>query len=145
MKATLDMKTIQNMNLFEKITRVKPRCCFDYNQIRFFVVPRLLVKKSLGEKASNLSRLEPQIARKIRVIAEPEKKTQEEIENFIKIVIFPYEFKRIEIVMNECEPELHIYSMPKIKAALIGRNKQRLQELSQAMEQFFNIKKVLIK
>jgi len=145
MRATLDMKTIQNMNLFEKITGVKPRCCFEYNQMRFFVVPRFLIKKALGENFRNLSRLEPQIARRIRIIAEPEKKNQEEIERFVKTIIFPHEFKKIEIAMTEGEPEVQIYSMPRAKAALIGRDKQRLLEMSQAIEQFFSIKKVVIK
>jgi len=145
MRATLDMKTIQNMNLFEKITGVKPRCCFDYNQTRFFVVPKFLVKKALGENARNLPRLYV-ISKRVRIIADPEKKNQEEIEKFIKIVIFPHEFKRLDIVMNQnSDPEIQIYSMPKIKAALIGRNKQRLIEMSQAIEQFFNIKRVVIK
>jgi len=145
MRATLDMKTIQNMNLFERITGVKPRCCFEYNQMRFFVVPRFMIKKALGENARNLSKLEPQIARRVRIISEPEKKNQEEIERFVKTIIFPHEFKRIEINMNNGEPEVQIYSMPQTKAALIGRNKLRLQEITQAIGQFFNIKKVVIK
>jgi len=145
MKATLDMKTIQNMNLFDRITGVKAKCCFDYNQTRFFVVSRFYIKKALGENARNLSRLEPQLSRRIRIIAEPEKKNQEEIERFVKTIIFPHEFKKIELAMNEGEPEVQIYSMPGAKAALIGRDKLRLQELSQAIEQFFNIKKVVIK
>lgn len=145
MRATLDMKAIQNMNLFERVTGVKAKCCFDYNQTRFFVVPRFLIKKALGPNAMNIGRLEPQIARKIRIIAEPEKKEQDEIEQFVRAIIYPHEFKRIELVMIDGEPELHVYSMPRAKAALIGRDKLRLQELSQAIEQFFHIKKVLIK
>jgi hypothetical protein len=108
-------------------------------------VPKFLVKKALGENARNLPRLSV-ISKRVRIIADPEKKNQEEIEKFIKIVIFPHEFKRLDIVMNQnSDPEIQIYSMPKIKAALIGRNKQRLIEMSQAIEQFFNIKRVVIK
>ena len=145
MNTVLDMKTIQNMNLFERITGVKPRCCFDYNQTRFFVVPRFLIKKALGMNAKNLPRLSV-IAKRIRIIGEPEKKNQEEIEQFVKAIIFPHEFKKIDIAMDEnSNPELQIYSMPRAKAALIGRDKQRLSEMSQIVEQFFNIKKVVIK
>lgn len=146
MKTTLDMKTIQNMNLFERITGVKTRCCFDYGLIRYFVVPRFFLRKALGENTRNLAILERGIGKKTRIIAEPEKKNQEEIERFIKIIIFPHEIKGVEVTMNESkEPEVQIYSIPRTKAILIGRNKARLEEISVIIDQFFGIKKVVIK
>ncbi len=146
MKTTLDMKTIQNMNLFERITGVKARCCLDYNFTRIFIVPRRLLRKSLGDNTRNLPIIEQNIGKRIRIIAEPEDNNREEIQRFVRAVIFPHEFKRVEISITENhEPEVQIYSMPRTKAALIGRNKSRLEELSQAIEQFFGIKRVVIK
>ena len=146
MKTTLDMKTIHNMNLFERITQVKAKSCFDYNIHRVFVVPRKFLKRSLGDNNKNLPRIEQNIGKKIRIIAEPERNNQEEIQRFVKAIVFPHEFKRVEITLTEThEPEVQVFSLPKNKAILIGRNKQRLIELSQAIDQFFGIKKVVIK
>lgn len=135
----LDMKTIQNMNLFEKITRVKSRCCFTYNNTLIFVVPKNLMSRALGENASNISYLGNKLNKKVRIVANP--LGTHDIEQFIKSIIYPNDLKNIVLENNE----LIIFSLPRTKAALIGRNKQRIEELSDILEQFFGIKHILIK
>ncbi|MEM4152579.1 MAG: hypothetical protein QXK80_00440 [Candidatus Pacearchaeota archaeon] len=139
LKAKLNLKTIQLINLFEKITRVKAKYCFDYNGITIFVVPKTLLNKALGKNAENLNKLKTQLNKKIRIITSPT--NIRDAENFIKSIVFPYEIKKIDIQNNE----LYIFSAPGNKAALIGRNKSRLIELSDIIEKFFGIKKVVIK
>jgi NusA-like KH domain protein len=139
MRAKLDMKTIQNMNLFERITRVKAKNCFTYNYITVFVVQRYQLSQALGRNAENINILSKKFNRKVRIIADPLGRF--DLEKFIKTIIFPYEFKSLV-----CENhELIIFSMSRTKAALIGRDKARLKELSDILDQFFNIKKVIIK
>lgn len=139
LKARLDLKTIQLINLFEKITHVKAKYCFDYNATTIFVVPKTSLNRALGKNAENLNKLKAHLNKKIRVIISPS--NIHDVENFIKAIVFPYEIKKVEIQDNE----LCIFSAPGNKAALIGRNKTRLIELSDIIEKFFGIKKVVIK
>lgn len=138
-KTKLDLKTIQNLNLFEKITHVKAKCSFNYNAITIFVVPKALINKAIGQKATNIAKLKTALNKKIRIIAYPS--SINDLESFIKAIIFPYEFKKLVLEGNE----IHIFSASGTKAALIGRNKIRLKELSEILERFFGIKKVIIK
>ncbi len=135
----LDMKAIQNMNLFEKITGVKSRCCFTYNNTIIFVVPKHFMSKALGNNAANISNIGNRLNKKIRVIADPQGK--HDLEGFVQAIIYPHDFKNI-LLEND---ELVIFSLPRTKAALIGRNKSRIEELSNILEQFFGIKHILIK
>jgi transcription antitermination factor NusA-like protein len=79
--------------------------------------------------------------KKVRVIADAQSQNDLELERFIKAIIYPHDFKNI---IHE-NTELIIFSLPRTKAALIGRNKQRIEELSKILEEFFGIKHVLIK
>ncbi|MCX8193828.1 MAG: hypothetical protein N3G19_00470 [Candidatus Pacearchaeota archaeon] len=139
LKAKLDLKTIQLINLFEKITHVKAKYCFDYNAVTIFVVPKALLNKALGKNAININKLKSHLNKKIRIIVSPA--GIHDVENFIKAIVFPYEIKKVTLENNE----LHIFSAPGNKAALIGRNKVRLLELSDIIEKFFGIKKTVIK
>lgn len=139
LKARLDLKTIQLINLFEKITHVKAKYCFNYNEITIFVVPKVFLNKALGRDAANLNKLKTHLNKKIRIIVSPT--STRDLENFIKAIVFPYEIKKVVLQNNE----LCIFSSPGNKAALIGRNKSRLSELSDIIEKFFGIKKIIIK
>lgn len=139
LKARLDLKTIQLINLFEKITHVKAKYCFNYNDITIFVVQKALLNRALGKDAANLNKLKTHLNKKIRIIVSPT--SMRDVENFIKAIVFPYEIKKTTLQNNE----LYIFSSSGNKAALIGRNKSRLFELSDIIEKFFGIKKVVVK
>lgn len=138
-KAKLDLKTIQNLNLFEKITRIKAKYSFCYNATTIFVVPKSLINKAVGQGATNINKLKAALNKKVRIISCPS--GINDLNSFIKAIVYPYEFKKIVVEGNE----LYIFSSPGNKAALIGRNKRRLMELSDIVEKFFGIKKVIIK
>jgi len=57
----------------------------------------------------------------------------EDVKQFIKIIISPVEFKEIEIKNDE----IIITAGSSNKAALIGRNRRRLNEMQQIMNNFF--------
>ncbi|MGB9708100.1 MAG: NusA-like transcription termination signal-binding factor [Candidatus Pacearchaeota archaeon] len=139
MKVKLDLRSIQYMNLFEKLTHVKAKYCFDYDSTIIFIVPKFLMSRALGERAKNIEKLEFNLHRKVRIIANPV--GINDIERFIKAIIFPHEFKKIVIENNE----VYIFSAPRTKAAIIGRNKVRLEGLTDILDKFFGIKKVIIK
>jgi transcription antitermination factor NusA-like protein len=141
MRTNLDIKSIQYINLFEKITGVKANGFFIYNSVFIFAVPRFMMSKALGENASNINRISMRFNKKVRVVPTPAGTA--DIERFVRAVIFPYDFKRADY--NSATSELEVYSLPRTKAMLIGRDKTRLKELSDILHQFFGVKKVLIK
>jgi len=139
MRAVLDIRTIQYMNLFERVTGVKPKDCFTYNTTIIFTVPHSMMNHALGRGNFNLNKLSNKINRRVRIIPHPS--GIEDLERFIGSMVYPYKFKRIFFE----DEELIILSMPRIKSVLIGRNKTRLKELSDAMKRFFGIKRVSIR
>jgi NusA-like KH domain protein len=139
MVKTLDLKYIRYVNLFNKITRIRTKHCFEYNNALIFAVPRRFVAQAIGPNNINLERLSQIIKKRIKIAAIPEAK--EDLENFISIIIRPVRFKAVEIIDNEAV----ITAGSQNKAALIGRNKVRLEEMKNILKQYFDVKKVRIK
>jgi len=135
MKAqTLDMKFIRYLNLFEKVTRVRTQNCFFYNKTLIFAVPKHLMSKAIGAGGKNVKKLVEILGKKVKIISLPSEDNN--IEKFILEVIYPITFKSLEVSENE----IVISASTQSKAALIGRNKVRLQELGNMIEEFFGKK-----
>ena len=139
MVKVLDMQFIRYANLFENVTRIKTNHCFEYNNTIIFVVPRKFVMRAMGVNNRNLEQLGYLINKKIKVIAIPNGK--EDLENFVSMITRPVRFKSIEIRNNEAI----ITANSQSKASLIGRERVRLQEMENILEQYFGIKKVRVK
>jgi NusA-like KH domain protein len=135
----LDLKFIRYANLFNKVTRIRTKHCFEYNNTIIFAVPRRFVAKAIGPENKNLETLSRIIGKRIKIAAIPEGK--EDLENFVSIIIRPVRVRGVEIRDNE----VIIASTSQNKAALIGRNKVRLEEMENILEQYFGTKKVRIK
>lgn len=139
MVKVLDMQFIRYANLFENVTRIKTNHCFEYNNTIIFVVPRKLVMRAMGANNRNLEQLGYLISKKIKVIAIPNGK--EDLENFVSMITKPIRFKSIEIRDNEAV----ITANSQSKASLIGRDRVRLTEMENILEQYFGVKKVRVK
>ena len=139
MRSKLDIQAIHYINQFERTVGVKANYCFNYNSTIIFIIPKALLRKALGERASNLSKLSKKLNKKVKIITNPSNK--DDLEKFISAVISPHKFKKISIDNNE----LTIFSEITAKAALIGKGKTKVKELSDILEKFFGIKKVMIK
>ena len=127
------MKLMRYINLLDRISRVKTRKCFVYNEVIIFAVPRSMISQALGPGASNIRRLQEQLGKRIRVISEP--RGMEDAPNFVRDVVSPIRFKSLEIK----EGMFVLNAGSTSKAALIGRNKKRLEELRQIMLNNFGI------
>ncbi len=130
---TIDMQTMRYINLLDKASGVKTRKCFNYNNTIIFAVPRQLVSRALGANAVNLRRIQAELGRKIRVIAEAD--SSNEIGRFIAEIIYPVQFKDIAVENGIAIINAGSHS----KAALIGRNKRRLEELEQIVRDTFGL------
>lgn len=139
MVKTLDMQFIRYANLFGKITNIRTNHCFEYNNMIVFAVPRIFVRKAIGINNENLKKLSEILKRKIKIVPIPNGK--EEIEKFVSVIVSPVKFKAINIKEND----VIINANTQNKASLIGRNKVRLNEMQNILDQYFGIKKVLVR
>ena len=132
MTKTIDMQGMRYLNLFEKITQIRTRFFFYYNNMIIFCVPRNLISRSLGKDNSNLKKLNNILKKKIRIVSIP--LGIQDAERFIQAIINPVTFKEVEIK----EDEIIITAGSQNKAALLGRNKRRLLEMQKIIGDFFN-------
>ena len=132
MSATIDMQHMRYLNLFERVARVSTRFCFKYNNTIFFCVPKPLLRKAVGENASNVRRVSQILAKKIKIIPIPNQPNH--IRPFVESIVSPVPFKDLEIRGNE----VILSASTQSKAALIGRDKVRLFEMQKIISDFFN-------
>lgn len=131
MASVIDMQHMRYLNLFEKISRITTRHCFLYNNTIYFCVPRPMISRAVGEGARNIRKLNEILGRKIRVIALP--RGMHDARRFIESIVDPVSFKDLEIK----EGEIILSASTQSKASLIGRNKQRLEEMKKIVKSFF--------
>lgn len=142
MAKTLDMKFIRYLNLFEKITRISVQHCFSYNSVIIFVVPEGIISRAIGEGGKNIKKLSEILGKKTKIVALPLGKQKRDIEKFILAIVHPIKFKDIEI--DEEEKKVVINAGRQCKAALIGRNRSRMNEMQNILDEYFGIKELRI-
>lgn len=136
---TLNMQYIRYANLFNKVTRIRSNHCFEYNNAIVFAIPRNLVSKAIGPENKNLKKLSYVLGRKVKIVAIP--KSIEDIENFVSVITYPIKFKAIEI--KDGVAVINVANQ--FKAALIGRQRNRLNEMTDIIDQYFGVKKTMIR
>lgn len=127
----INMQTMRYINLFDRVTRVKTHNCFVYNNTIVFAVPSDLMSKAIGTSGKHVRVIQDTLARKIKIIKEA--RGIEDIERFIRDVVDPVGLKSVEVQGNEAI----VTAGSQYKAALIGRNKARLEELAGIVNDVF--------
>lgn len=125
------MQDMRHLNLFRKITGIGTRYVLDYNDMLIFCVPKNFLYKAIGENAENLKRMSKILGKRIKVIPLP--KGEHHIRDFIQAIVSPVEFKNIEVEGNK----VTLTAGSRNKAALLGRNKRRLNEMQKIVKNFF--------
>lgn len=130
---TIDMQTMRYINLLDKASRVKTRKCFLYNNMIVFAVPRAFMSQAIGPDAAHIRFIQNQIGKRIRVIEEA--RGFEDAERFVEAIVAPVTFKSLEM-----KDDMFVLSAgSQSKAALIGRNRRREDELRQIMKDTFGL------
>ena len=124
------MQNMRYLNLFEKITGIRTRFCFEYNNFLMFCVPRPMISKAIGEKGRNIKKLKDILGRRIKIVPAPRDSGDAEL--LIKSIVDPVTIKNVEVAENEI-----IVNAGRNKAALIGRNKRRMIEMEKVTKGFF--------
>ena len=132
--AIINMQDMRYLNLFEKVTRIRTRFCFKYNNMVMFAIPKGLIPKAMGEKGANLKRISEVIKKRIRIVANP--RGIQDAESFIRSIVNPIEFNSLEVK----EKELIITAgNTQNKAALFGRNKTRFADMKIIIKDYFGL------
>jgi NusA-like KH domain protein len=131
MVKTISMEDMRHLNLFDKVTKVKTRFCFKYNNILVFCVPDSLISKAVGDDGKNIHRMREILKKRIRIVPIP--RDIRDANRFIENIVSPVTFKNMEINNDE----IIISANRQNKAALIGREKRRLKEMQEIVRDFF--------
>lgn len=145
MTKTFDMQFIRYINLFSRITRVSAKHCLPYNNMLVFIVPKNGVEMAIGRDNINLKKVSSILGKRIRVVAQPS--GERDLQNFVKVIVSPVDFDKIEIIQNaETKEREAIISTPgrESKAMLIGRDRAREKELKEILAQYFEVKNLRI-
>ena len=118
--------TIQQINLFEKITRCKVRDMFIHNEILVFIVDD--GSKAIGKAGKNVRRISNLMKKKIKIIEFTDNRV-----NFINSLIYP-----LKVEMGDKGEILELKGDTKTKALLIGRDGKNLKFYNTVMKKYFN-------
>lgn len=133
---TLEMHEIRYLNLFQQITKIHAKHCFEYNQTLIFVTPSSLAAKAIGLGGINIRKMGSILGRKVKIIAGDISKSsnEEEVKRFVIQIVYPLKIQ--DVAMNE--NEVILTAGAGNKASLIGRNKHRLHELQNILKEYLN-------
>ena len=137
MKKVFDIKAMQFMTLFEKITRIHPQDCIIQDNQVVFIVNISQVGTAVGPKGINAKKLEQTFKKKIKIAG-----FSEELHEFIKSLVAPLQLKEIE--ENEGIVELTAKDL-KTRGLLIGRNASILRSFEGIIKRFFKIEELKVK
>lgn len=126
--ATINMQTMRYINLFDRITNIKTRWCFTYNNFIVFAVPARFMSQAIGISGKHVRVIQDTLGKKIKIVKEAE--GLEDTARFIHDVVEPLGFRSLEIT----DKEIIMTAGGHHKASLIGRNRARLSELSKILE-----------
>ena len=131
--ATINMQTMRYINLLDRAARVRTTRCFVYNNAIYFAVPKNMVSKAIGPAAANVKKMQDNLGKRVRIIQEPA--GVEDAERYVREIVEPVKFKSLEVK----EGIFILTAGSQSKAALIGRNRRRLIELSNILKDSFGL------
>lgn len=131
--ATITIQMIRYINLLDGISKVKTSKCYLYNNAVIFAVPRALLSRALGPGATNIKYMQDKLGKRVRIIKEAS--GAEDAERFVRDLVAPVGFNSLELKDGEFVLTAGMQS----KAALIGRNRRRLEELDQIIKDTFGV------
>ncbi len=119
--------TIQQINLFEKLTRSKVKDMYSHNDVLLFIVDD--GAKAIGKGGRNVKKISNLMKKKIKII----EFTKDRV-NFINSLIYP-----LEAEIEDKGGFLEVKGDVKTKALLIGRDGKNLKFYNTILKKYFNV------
>ncbi len=136
MKIKFDQNVIKTMSMFELVTRVGAKDCFDLDDKMYFVVGTGQVGKALGKGAVNVKKLENMLKKKVRIV-----EYSTDLGQFVRNVVNP-------LKLNEVVIEGGVVTITavdhKTRGLLIGRGAQHLRQYEQIVKRYFPIEEMKV-
>ncbi|RLE48164.1 NusA-like transcription termination signal-binding factor, partial [Candidatus Woesearchaeota archaeon] len=131
MKKVFDIKSMQFMTIFEKITRVTPKDCIIQDNQIIFIVDMKDVGTAVGQRGANAKKLEQKLKKKIKIAG-----YSEDVKEFIKSLVAPLHLESVE--QTDGIIEMTAKDL-KSRGLLIGRNASILRAYEEIVKRFFPI------
>ncbi len=131
----LVFQDIQYINLFERVTRVRPSDCFTYGIFLVFIVQEDQLSRAIGQQGINAKKLSAVLNRRVKVVSY----NGDEV-GFIHSIISPVKVKDLKVENSV----VTIRAGPQSKALIIGKNSLRLKELKNILERYFKVNMIRV-
>ena|SRR3989344_301597 len=126
---TLNQESIQQINLFENITKARVKELFINNEQYIFIIEKGDMSKAIGKQGSNIRRISALLRKKIKVVEYDENALK-----FFNNLLYPLKIEDIK----KTEKAIEVTSDTKTKALLIGRDRRNLKFYSKVLKEYFN-------
>tara|TARA_Y100000034_G_C6772733_1_gene344803 strand:- start:4 stop:420 length:417 start_codon:yes stop_codon:yes gene_type:complete len=73
MRRKYDLELMNQINLFEKITRIRPKDCVVFGDNMFFLVDKSAIKMAVGRQGTNVRQLEKVLSKRVKVMSHADK------------------------------------------------------------------------
>lgn len=126
----LTIESIQQINLFEKLTGAHVKDSWQEGEFLVFLVEEGNVRRALGNDNSSLRRAESIFKKRIRIIA-----FSDDVCKFVANLIYPNKSDDIKQAGND----IIIYAEDaKVKGRIFGRERENLRKLNEVVKRYFS-------
>ncbi len=133
MHRTINLEQIQQINLFEKLTKARVKELITNNDSYIFIIEQGDINKALGKQAINIKKISFMLRKKVKVV-----EFSQDIITFTNNLLYPL---KPEISLHESTIE--ISSDTKTKALLIGRDRRNFNIYSRLLKEYFRMDLVI--
>ena len=135
----LSADLLKLMSMFENITRVSAKDCFENDATGqlVFIVPEGQLGRALGKGAQNIKKLSTRLNKKVRVL-----EYKPDVKSFIKSLLLPLTVGDITEVTEgvyQIEPQ-----DTQSRGLIIGRSGANLRNLEKMVRRFFNAEEIKV-
>lgn len=127
----LNLREIQQINLFEHITGSKVKNCFTEDGKLIFIVEENNIKRALGKENKNIKKVQSLLKKDIQIIG-----FSSNITKFINNILYPIKPDKIELKNNIIEITAND---TRVKGKVYGRGRENLKKVKEITSKYFKI------
>ena len=135
----IDMDTLNNMRMFEQITRIKPIDCISDETRIVFVVPAKKLSQAIGKNAANVKKIREIVKKNVDII-----EFSDDPEKFVRNIFYRFHVNRVEFVNTEKGLTVYVYVRPDEKGRAIGRSGSNLRMAERILQRHYEVSEVYI-